>query len=91
MLTTKKNIYMKFKRNEEDEEVEGVKIKSHKKFLIELIECFLKSLRSPTKYIWGQKCPNLSQTMQTMETNFWAKIPTFDTRSGDPIRIKSIL
>ena len=32
------------------------------------------------RHIGGQRCPNLIQTMQTMQTNFQAKIPTFETR-----------
>ena len=41
--------------------------------------------------IGGQRCTNLSQTVQTIQTNFWAKIPIFGTREGDLIGIKSII
>ena len=34
----------------------------------------------PRANIGGQRCPNLSQTIQTTQTNFRAKIPTFETR-----------
>ena len=44
-----------------------------------------------TSYIGGQSCPNLSQTIQTIQTKFWVKISTFKTHSGNSIGIKSII
>ena len=41
--------------------------------------------------IGGQRCPNLSQTIQTNQINFLARIPTFVTRSGDSIGMKNII
>ena len=39
--------------------------------------------------IGGYSYSNLSQIMQTIQTHFWAKILTFETRSGDSIGIKT--
>ena len=40
--------------------------------------------------IGGQRCPNLSQTIQTIQTNVRVQIPTFVTRLGDSIGIKKL-
>ena len=50
---------------------------------VQLMRLYLGGSCTPTiphSFIRRQRCPNLSQTMQTIQTNFRAKIPTFETR-----------
>ena len=51
--------------------------------------CVMQSLQLCN--IGEQRCPNLSQTIQTNQTNFWAKIPTSENHAGNSIGIKRII